>query len=365
MARMSEIPVESLNEMTPAVRTCVQTLCARIQEQDRIIASQQKQIENLERRLVRYSGNSSMPPWSDGPGQQPVKPTKDKSGNKRGGQHGHAKRIRRIRPLVPTEDCDRVEAHRPSVCSDCGPKLNGDDPNPVRHEVTEIPAVRPIVTEYQIHTLECPECGCRCRGQMPQQIWSERGGNSHSAQQFWKTQSEDDRHSAEDLLDLEISDGGISRLQSIGPKAMQAGCDQIAADIRNSAAVNINETGWREDGRKAWLWTVVGRLGTLFAVRTSRSRAIATDLLGEKFKGIVVSDRYSAYSHLEDRCAMNRRLQKPAGVCETSASVCSCLCIMKVLRPRITQRSRRCGRQSSFENSASVRKRKLAARIRL
>ena len=56
------------------------------------------------------------------------------------------------------------------------------------------------------------------------------------------------------------------------------------------------------NGRKAWLWTVVGRLGTLFAVRTSRSRAMATDLLGEKFNGIVVSDRYLAYSHLEDHC---------------------------------------------------------------
>ena len=105
-----------------------------------------------------------------------------------------------------------------------------------------------------------------------------------------------------DLFDLEISDGQISRLQSIGRKAMQAGCDEIVADIRKSAAVNIDETGWRENGLKAWLWTVVGRLGTVFSVRTSRSRAMATDLLGDQFKGIVVSDRYSAYSHLEDHC---------------------------------------------------------------
>ena len=41
MTRMSEIPSELLNEMTPAVRAFVQTLCVRIQEHDRIIASQQ------------------------------------------------------------------------------------------------------------------------------------------------------------------------------------------------------------------------------------------------------------------------------------------------------------------------------------
>jgi transposase len=301
---MSEIPSDLLNEMTPAVRAFVQTLCARIQDQDRIIASQQKRIEDLERRLGMNSGNSSMPPSSDGPGQQPVKPTKGKSGKKRGGQHGHAKRIR---PLIPTKDCDRVESYHPLVCSDCGAKLSGDDPNPVRHQVTEIPAVRPIVTEYQIHTLECPECGCRCRGQMPQHV--PRGNFGPNVAATVTLLSSLGRLSQrmiatllKDLFDLEISDGQISRLQSIGRKAMQAGCDEIVADIRNSAAVNIDETGWRENGLRAWLWTVVGRLGTLFSVRTSRSRAVATDLLGEKFRGIVVSDRYSAYSHLEDHC---------------------------------------------------------------
>lgn len=111
MTRMSEIPPELLSEMTPAVRAFVEALCARIHEQDRIIAAQQKRIDELERRLGMNSGNSSLPPSSDGPGQQPVKPTKGKSGKKRGGQFGHPKRTR---PLVPTEDCDAVEHHRPT-----------------------------------------------------------------------------------------------------------------------------------------------------------------------------------------------------------------------------------------------------------
>jgi hypothetical protein len=33
---MSEIPLELLNEMTPAVRAFVEALCARIREQDQI-----------------------------------------------------------------------------------------------------------------------------------------------------------------------------------------------------------------------------------------------------------------------------------------------------------------------------------------
>ena len=52
MIRMSEIPLELLNEMTPAVRAFVELLRARIQEQDRVIAAQQQRIEERERRCL-------------------------------------------------------------------------------------------------------------------------------------------------------------------------------------------------------------------------------------------------------------------------------------------------------------------------
>lgn len=96
-----------------------------------------------------------------------------------------------------------------------------------------------------------------------------------------------------DLLGLTISDGQISRLQRIGRESLQPAYEEIAADVRNSAAVNIDETGWREDGRRAWLWTAVGRFATRFVVRRSRSRAVMRELLGDDFAGIVIADRRS------------------------------------------------------------------------
>ncbi|MFM8474312.1 MAG: DUF6444 domain-containing protein [Planctomycetaceae bacterium] len=71
--------------MTPAVRAFVEVLCARIQKQDQIIATQQKRIEELDRRLGMNSGNSSLPPSSDRPGQQPASTAQPKSKRKRGG----------------------------------------------------------------------------------------------------------------------------------------------------------------------------------------------------------------------------------------------------------------------------------------
>ncbi|MCA8996860.1 MAG: transposase, partial [Planctomycetaceae bacterium] len=62
----------------------------------------------------------------------------------------------------------------------------------------------------------------------------------------------------------------------------------------------MDETSWRENGHKAWLWTVVGSAATLFAIRPSRARKVVNELLGAEYQGLVGSDRYSAYSHLPD-----------------------------------------------------------------
>ena len=103
LARPGCIPQEAWDQSGPAARACFVVLVARIEE--------------LERRLGMNSGNSSMPPSSDGPGQQPVTGDRPKSGKKRGGQFGH---LKRERPLIPTEQCDRIVHHRPTECSGCG-----------------------------------------------------------------------------------------------------------------------------------------------------------------------------------------------------------------------------------------------------
>lgn len=281
------IPQEAWDQSGPAARACFVVLVGRI--------------ENLERSLGMNSGNSSRPPSTDGPGAAPPK-DKPKSTKKRGGQAG---RVKCVRPLIPTDQCDSVKQHMPAICSDCGTKLSGTDASPFRHQVTELPIVKPIVTEHQVHSIECPHCGKVCRGRMPSHVPAGSFGPTvvSTVTMLSSLGRLSQRMMAQllgDLFDLEISDGQISRLQTIGRKALQTGYDEITADVRQSAVVNMDETGWRENGLKAWLWTVVGRAGTLFSIRRTRSRSVVTELLGEEFGGIVGSDRYSAYSHLED-----------------------------------------------------------------
>ncbi len=116
----------------------------------------------LRAQLKQNSQNSSKPPSSDPPWAPPRDPNAP-SGRKRGGQSGHQGRRR---PLLPPDQVDHLVVIKPERCDGCGRRLRGMDPNPLRHQVTEMPPVKPEVTEYQRHAVEC-SCGHVTMGRLP------------------------------------------------------------------------------------------------------------------------------------------------------------------------------------------------------
>ena len=69
------------------------------------------------------------------------------------------------------------------------------------------------------------------------------------------------------------------------------------------AAMNIDETGHPENGKKLWTWGfhVPGPQGfTWFHIDPSRSTAVLYEFLGETFSGIIGCDYYSVYRKFLD-----------------------------------------------------------------
>src|SRR3954464_14582280 len=56
---------------------------------------------------------------------------------------------------------------KPPACRRCGRALTGTDPQPLRHQVIELPVFRPDVIEYQLHRLSCSGCGCTACATLP------------------------------------------------------------------------------------------------------------------------------------------------------------------------------------------------------
>ena len=69
--------------------------------------------------------------------------------------------------------------------------------------------------------------------------------------------------------------------------------------IKSAAVVNIDETGWKTAGGRRTLWGALTSQTAVFRIAPSRHASQARILLGERFAGIVCSDRYPGYDYLE------------------------------------------------------------------
>jgi transposase len=99
-----------------------------------------------------------------------------------------------------------------------------------------------------------------------------------------------------DLFGLPMSLGTIPQLEQATVQAVAAPVADAQAYVRAQAVAHLDETGWREGRARAWLWVAVTTWVTVFLVRLSRGAKVAEELLGERFCGILVTDRWSAYT---------------------------------------------------------------------
>ena len=85
------------------------------------------------------------------------------------------------------------------------------------------------------------------------------------------------------------------KIQNQVTAALRPSYEALAAELPTQEHLNIDETATKEENGKAWLWTFVARLFTVFAVRATREATALGVFLGEKFQGIVTCDRAKMY----------------------------------------------------------------------
>jgi transposase len=65
--------------------------------------------------------------------------------------------------------------------------------------------------------------------------------------------------------------------------------------LRECAVVHSDETGWRIGLLSAWLWVFTNQHITVYTIRASRGHDVVVEILGQTFKGVLVSDCFVAY----------------------------------------------------------------------
>src|SRR3954451_6288687 len=127
------IPQELWDQIPAAAQAALLVVFQRYEQR---IAQLEQRVAQLEEQLGKNSTNSSRPPSTDAPHVKRA-PPKDATGRSRGGQPGHALHVR---PLLPPDRCVPV---KPDTCRRCGQALQGDDPEPLRHQVIDLPVPKP------------------------------------------------------------------------------------------------------------------------------------------------------------------------------------------------------------------------------
>ena len=299
------ITEEDWNHTPLAVQAAILALWQQSQMLQVQVVELRNEVAVLREQVGRHSQNSSQPPSSDGP-SAPARPKRTPSGRKAGGQKGH---IGHGRTLLPPERVKRVVKLKPTNCTACGALLLGEDAQPVRHQVSELPRIEPDVTEYQQHTLTCLACGAQSTAGWPADMPTGSFGARTQAAIGYLTgrmgaSQRDAQEMMETLFHTDMSLGSVCA-QEVAVSAALTEPVQAAQDyVQQQPVQNVDETSWRERTQRSWLWISATPLVTVFMLIATRGAQGAKQLLGmitasDGVNGIIGSDRWSGYNWLD------------------------------------------------------------------
>lgn len=282
---------------------------ARIAALEKMVSTLLLKVEELEARLKQNSNNSNLPPSANPPGAPPSPPKKP-TGRKPGGQPGHRGHHRAV--VVPDVEID----YHPERCAHCQSVFCGDESEigePFRHQVTEIPPVRPFVTEHRLHRKRCPKCRHATLASLPSGIPSGQFGPrivslvALLSGRYRITRREVTAF-LRDGLGLSLSLGSVQNLCELASKSLAIPYEEVAKAVLMQPVVHADETGWRHKGKKAWLWTASGKGGAVFKLAPGRGHESRRLILPDDYGGVVVSDRWHAYERFERRSLCHAHL---------------------------------------------------------
>lgn len=218
------------------------------------------------------------------------------------GRHGH-----RGRPETWDED---VVAPLPEACPHCGcAELSVEDWSEQFQDELVTAVVR---RRFLVAKGRCPTCERSVRGRHPDQTSDALGaagtmlGPRAMALAAWLhygcgvSAAKVARLFGE--LGLEVTPGGVTQAMLRLSGDATGTYDALVAALRCSPVVSPDETGWRIDGERGWLWVFVGATVTVYDIALgpgARGFETAKQVLGEDFSGVLCRDGWAPYRRFE------------------------------------------------------------------
>src|SRR5262249_12245035 len=256
-----------------------------------------ERIAELEAQLRQTPRNSSKPPSSEGLAKPAPRSLRKKSGRRPGGQDGH-----KGQTLTQVARPDREVCHEPGCCGRCGAALAGRPVTGVeRRQGFDLPAVRAEVSEHQLIERECA-CGVRTKAAAPQGAEAPACYGPRIAAviiylyigQFLSKQRT--AQALAELFGVPVSSGTVAAVTGRAAGRLDGFLEHARQQIAASEGAGFDETGFRADGKLAWVRCARTGKDALLMVHPKRGRK-ATEAMGvlPSFAGIAVHDGWAPY----------------------------------------------------------------------
>ena len=277
----------------------------------------EERLRRLEEQARQDSRTSSKPPSQDPPKTRQQRRAQarakakellagDRAKRKAGGQEGHRGAGRK---LAPEDQVDEIVDHYPEMCRGCGHEFGEDERRPGRrfgrHQVAELPPISVLLVEHRTQRLRCPECKTKTVAEPPPGV----GGSAFGARLQAAIVTLTARHRisrreaselASDLFGIGLSTGTVDAICQRASAALAGPYSDLRDWILGQPALHVDETGWRTAGDARALWAATTAGAALFEIAEHCNREQFDELIGP-FAGIVISDRWPGYEHLDPR----------------------------------------------------------------
>jgi transposase len=242
---------------------------------------------------ARRAGKRQAAPFSRGePKQGPGRPGR-RSGDDHG-RHGHRK--------PPGEVDEELDAPLGPRC-ECGGEIEEDR---IEYQYQdELPEPRRLRRRFAVHVGKCACCGRRHQGRHPFQTSDALGAAACMlgpravalATELNKELGLSPQKTARALarFGIRVTAGGVVQAIARQARALEPTYRALIEGVRSSPAVAPDETGWRINGQKAWLWAFAGENVTVYLIAQGRGFEHAAVILGEDYSGVLERDGWAPY----------------------------------------------------------------------
>jgi transposase len=234
-----------------------------------------------------------------------IKPNKPKGESSKAPRRARAKEHNHGRRKAAA--VTRREEHHVERCPECDCKLRKERAA-WRREVIDLPPPPVVeVTEHVVFKGYCPRCAVWKYAELAevgQVIGRRRLGIRVMALIGYLSASlrlpcREIQSYLQTIHGLRLSVGAVEDLLQQLAKQGQPLLEELKGQIRQSAIVNADETGWREDGQNGYIWAfnTPGEQGVRYYLYDhSRGSRVVQEVLGEEFRGVLSTDYYAAYN---------------------------------------------------------------------